>query len=312
MQLRTALLPALLGVTLVLSAPAHAGPQARVIGTITNSAGEPLPDAVITITCETLPTFSKIVEVEGDGSYKVLLLDATQSYHFHIEAPGFLPHEDTVKVPVGTMDNERSFTLTTPSEATSAARGDLLQQPGYQELETGVELERGGDLDGARAAYRKAVEARPELVVAWEALVKAEFRLADHEAVMADARRCLELDDESLPCLAAAANSAHALGDADAHAAYLARYTALNPEDPATLFNDAAAKLNAYDDEGAKPLLERCLELDPVFPPCLYEYGMMLLRSGDMEQAKSFFERYLQAAPEGEQAATVRETLKYL
>lgn len=312
MRLRTTLASLTVGLTIMAATTVSAGPQARVIGTVTTSAGAPVPDAVITITCEALPTFTKVIDVEDDGSYKVLLLDATQAYQFRVEAPGFLTAEDAVKVPVGTMDNERSFTLTTQAEAAKAQQVSAMEQPGYRQIEAGVQLEKAGDVEAARLRYREATELRPELAVAWEALVKADFKLGDHAAVLEHARRCLELDDESLACLAAAVNSARALGDEVAHAAYLTRYTELNPEDPATLFNEAAAKLNAYDDEGAKPLLERCLEIDSANPSCLYEYGMLLLRGGDMEKAKSHFERYLEAAPEGPEAATVRETLKYL
>ncbi|MEJ2187827.1 MAG: tetratricopeptide repeat protein [Acidobacteriota bacterium] len=87
----------------------------------------------------------------------------------------------------------------------------------------------------------------------------------------------------------------------------MARYQELNPEDPAILYNEAAVFLNKMDDEGARPLLERCLAVDPSFP-----YGMLLLRTGDMEGAKKHLQKYLEVAPDGADAGTAQETLKYL
>ena len=66
------------------------------------------------------------------------------------------------------------------------------------------------------------------------------------------------------------------------------------------------------DDGGARPLLEKCLDADPDFPQCNFEYGMLLLRSGDMEGAKAHLEKYLEVAPDGPDAATAQETIKYL
>jgi Flp pilus assembly protein TadD len=92
----------------------------------------------------------------------------------------------------------------------------------------------------------------------------------------------------------------------------MTRYQELNPDDPATLFNQAVEHLNAMDDEQARPFLEQCLEVDPDFPKCIFEYGMVLLRSGDLEGAKAQFEHYLEVAPDEVDAATARETVKYL
>ena len=39
---------------------------------------------------------------------------------------------------------------------------------------------------------------------------------------------------------------------------------------------------------------------------------MLLLRAGDMEGAKAHLQKYLEVAPDGDQAATAEETLKYL
>ena len=297
----------------VLTSPLAWGSiQARVSGTVTNTSGEPIANATITVTCPELQAFEKKLTTDKKGRYKLLLLDATKTYHYKVEASGFVAHETREKVPIGSTDNQIDFTLQSEREALASQRQEFRQQPGFKELEDGFKLAQEGRLEEARASIATAVELMPDSVQAWTMLCEVEYELANYEQALEHAKRCLELDDEATGCLAVAANSAQNLGRTDEHAMYIGRYQQLNPDDPATVFNQAVTHLNALDDEKARPLLEQCLEIDPDFPKCLYEYGMLLLRSGDLEGAKQHLERYLEVAPDGDDAATAAETVKYL
>jgi tetratricopeptide (TPR) repeat protein len=299
--------------TLFLTAPVLWGvTQARIAGKITSSAGDPIPEATLTITSPELPTYTKEVTTDKKGRYKVLILDATKRYRFLFEADGFVPHEESVKVGAGSSDNEIDVVLKKPEEVLEEQQGQLQSQPGYEELHEGFELLKQGQEAEAREKLQAAVAVLPDLVNGWEALAEVDFSLGDYQAAFDNALTCLELDDESSGCLAVAANSANKLGRLDEHEVYRRRFEALHPDDPATIFNDAVPHLNAMDDEQARPILERCLEVDADFSECLYEYGMLLLRSGDMEGAKAHLERYLEVAPDGPNAATAAETIKYL
>jgi len=302
-------------ILLAAASLAHAGAQARVQGTVTDSKGNPIPDAVITITGDPsheVFEFKKIIEVDKKGKFKALILDATRYYLFHVEAEDYQPLERPFKVSVGSTNNEFDFQLMSIVEATAAGEIELLEQPGYKELEEAKELFAAGDTEGALEKFKEAVAARPDLLPALAGLAELNHDSGDMEGALAAARKCLEEDDESVHCLAIAANASQALGDLEAHATYMARYETLNPEDPTILFNQAAVFLNKMDDGGARPLLENCLDADPDFPQCNFEFGMLLLRSGDMEGAKAHLEKYLEVAPDGPDAATAQETIKYL
>lgn len=296
----------------LLPAVALAGPQARVSGQVVDSAGAPIADATITVTSEALPSFEKVVTTDADGEFKLLLLDATKSYLFAVTADGYLSYNEEVKVPVGTTDNVFTFSLQTREEVTAEREKELMEQPGYKEFGEAQALLEQGDTAAARTKLVAAIEAKPGLVPAHELLATIDYESGDTALAMSSAERCLEADDESLTCLAIAANASSSLGDAEAHAGYLARYEELNPDDPATIFNHAVVYLNKMDDDKARPLLEECLAVDPDFAKCLFEYGMLLLRSGDLEGAKAHLERYLEVAPEGPDAVAARETVKYL
>jgi tetratricopeptide (TPR) repeat protein len=298
--------------TAMVAAVAFAGAQARLRGKVVDSAGNPIPTAAIVVTCDDMDSFEKSVEVREDGAFSFVILDATRNYRFHVEAPDFISYEQPFKVPAGSTDNNFTFELKTTQEMMAAEQVKFLEQPGYKELDEGRELLEQGDTEGAIAKFEAAVAAVDDLVQGWTALAELKFRAADYEAALANARRCIELDDESVKCLAVAANSCRELGDTKSQEEYLSLYQELNPDDPATLFNQAAEFLNKMDDEHARPLLEGCLEADPGFEQCLFEYGMLLLRSGDFEGAKEHLGKYLEVAPDGPEAGTVQETLKYL
>jgi len=303
---------ATLAVGLFLGALALAGAQARIKGAVVDSTGKPIPDAVITITCDAIAGYKKVLHVDQKGEFSTVILDATRHYKFRVEAPGFIPYEEPFKVPIGSTDKEFPFTLKTREEMVKLEQKKLLDQPGYKEVEEAKALLQKGDKAGARAKLREAVEAKPDLVNAWEALANLDLAAGNSKEALAEAKKCLELDDESVECLAVAINASKALGKKDQAAAYMARYKELNPDDPATIFNEAAQYLNKMDDEHARPLLEKCLEVDADYPECIYEYGMLLLRSGDMPGAKKELQHYIEVAPDGPQAAGVKETLKYL
>lgn len=306
-----AVLILVLGISLIGST-APASTQARVAGTVMDSAGIPVQGATITVTCPESASYKKVLEADAKGRFKILLLDATKSYLFTTEAPGYTGDVQEIKVGVGTMENEFTVHLQSQQENAEAERDAMFEQPGYKEYKEGRELFNAGDFDGARVKYAEAVAAVRDIAPAWAGLADIDYRNGDYTTAMENAKTCIEYDDESAKCLAIAANSAKELGDTKAEALYMRRYQELNPDDPASLFNQAAEYLNALDDDKARPLLEQCLEVDPEFPECLFEYGMVLLRTGDLEGAKGQLNKYLEVAPDGKDATAASETVKYL
>jgi len=294
------------------AAAVFAGAQARVRGTVLGADGKPVPNAVVVITTDELEGFEKQVAVKSDGTFVALILDATRHYEFTVKAPGYIDYQEPFKVQAGSTDNAFTFQLKTVAEVQAQQRDQLFDQPGYKELKEGQELLQAGKKAEAAAKLEEAIAAEPELVPAYVGLSEITFTLGDSEKALGYARRCLELDNEDLRCLAVATNATKKLGKEADYQAYLARYQELNPDDPATLFNQAADFLNKMDDEGARPLLERCLASDPSFSKCLFEYGMLLLRTGDLAGAKASLQRYLEVDPQGPDAATAAETIKYL
>ncbi|MEJ2187826.1 MAG: carboxypeptidase-like regulatory domain-containing protein [Acidobacteriota bacterium] len=101
--------------------------QARISVTVTDTQGNPLPDAVVTITTTEITNFEKVVEVGKKGTCNIMILDATHHYLFHVEAKGYQPQERPFKVPVGSTDKVFEFQLKTTQEAAAEGRLELKQ-----------------------------------------------------------------------------------------------------------------------------------------------------------------------------------------
>ena len=289
-----------------------AGAQARIEGLVTDVGGAPIEGATITITSVEVSGFKKVVTTDKDGGFKMLILDATRNYVMTAEAEGYLADEMPLKVQAGSTDGYFEFNLKSTQQAAAEGNRQLYEQPGFKELEQAKALVAAGNIEGARAKFAEAVAAKPDLLPALAGLAELTYQTGDMEGALAAAKNCLAEDEDSIQCLAIAANASGKLGDETARTEYMARYQEPNPEDPTILFNEAAVFLNKLDDAGARPLLEKCLEADAGFPQCNFEYGMLLLRNGDLEGAKTYLQKYLDVAPDGEQAATAQETIKYL
>jgi tetratricopeptide (TPR) repeat protein len=297
---------------LVISTMVHAGTQAKIEGRVTDLAGTPIAAATVTITTTEISTFKKVITTDVNGDFQTLILDATHSYTFLVEAEGFQSEESPFKVGAGSTDNFFKFKLQTEGQAAAARGIRQLEQPGYKELEEGKELMAAGDTEAARAKFAEAIAAKKDLIEAHARFAELTYHAGDMEGALAAARGCLDEDPELIQCLAIAINASGELGNEAARAEFLDRYQKLNPDDPTILFNEAAVFLNNLDDEGARPILEKCLSAAPDFPECNFEYGMLLLRSGDMEGAKTHLQKYLEIAPDGPLASTAEETIKYL
>ena len=91
-----------------------------------------------------------------------------------------------------------------------------------------------------------------------------------------------------------------------------AQFKSKVPVNPATAFNEAAKAINAGKDADAEPLLKQAIGANPKFAMAYYELGMVYVRSGKSAEARTNLEQYLALEPNGKEAATAKEMLKYV
>jgi hypothetical protein len=97
-----ALTGALLALLLLPATPIRAerGRQGRISGKVTDGNGDPVGDVKVTITTKSISNFKKELATKKDGTWATFLSDATLTYHYLFEKPGYVAVEKDKKVPI--------------------------------------------------------------------------------------------------------------------------------------------------------------------------------------------------------------------
>ena len=141
---------------------AQGGAQCRLQGTVTDSAGNPVDGASVTITTPNLRTFKMSLKSDKRGDWGTILNDATMPYHVRIEKDGFAPAESDKKVPVGDVGVVDAKLLTTAEAGAAASGHGAPAPPSPSDLAAisfneGVDLLSAGNKPGAEAKFLEAV-----------------------------------------------------------------------------------------------------------------------------------------------------------
>lgn len=177
----------------------------------------------------------------------------------------------------------------------------------------GVELSRGGDVDGARARFEEAVAADPGLVQAHAALARVYYAQERWDQAIAAAEKAYQLDPAQAGTLKYAYESYRRKGDAEQAQRVFALMSQADPEGTAdSLYETGIAKFNAGDMAGAQQALEKALETDPDLPKAHYTLGLSYVNTGNNAKAVEHLKRFLELAPDDPDAGTAKEMLDYL
>jgi len=171
---------------------AQGGAQCRMQGTISDSAGNPVDGASVTITTPNLTSFKTTIKADANGHYSTILQDCTMPYHVKYEKEGFAAQEIDKKIPIGeqaTIDMK----LAKPSEVAAAKGGapapaaQAAPSPNEEAVlafNKGVEAMQAGDKAGAEAKFQEAVAKNPDLPNGWQVLTQMAYEKKDWAHVL--------------------------------------------------------------------------------------------------------------------------------
>jgi tetratricopeptide (TPR) repeat protein len=301
----------IISMILVTATTALALGEARLTGTILDTAGEPIPNAEVTVVALEKMNFSRTFKAARDGSYTIFLLDGTIRYEFTYGAEGYVPQVETMKLNLVPARNTRDITLLRENEELDTSTihfEDAEVPPAVTTYNEGVGLVISEDYAGAIAKFEEAVRLDPDLAAGYMALARVAARTKQWQKAIAAGEMAIELMGEDSSMAAVLAESYNAVGNKEMEA----KYRAIAPTDPAVLFNEAVPHLNANRDEEAAALLKRALTIDDTFAKAHYELGAIYARQQSNDLAKKHLRRYLELESTGENAAFAREMIKYL
>ncbi len=280
--------------------------EGRLTGKITDAATKkPIPDATILVVSTGGRNFKQEFKGEKDGTYQLLVLDATLPYEITYSAPGYENEIDALKMKLGeitTHDVEL-----TPAAAAAPAP-EAKPDPSVAAYNDGAAAFNAGDFAKAASKFEEAVAAKPELTAAWEALARADLRLKNYPRAIEAANKALAVDPDENDMYSILYEGYTATGDA----AKAAEAKKKMPADPNVLFNDAAKLINAGNDAKAEPLLKQAIQLDDKFARAYYELGMLDVRMQKNADAKANLQKFIALDPTSKDAATAKQVLDYL
>lgn len=307
-----------LSLVLILAAAgnAFAGAEGRMTGKILDAATkQPVPNATLKVEAIEGKNLKLDGKVKADGSFALMLIDATIRYKYIVSAPGYDTWEEVIKLKIG-ENASRDFLLykagTSPGAAAPAAGGvapaPAKADPAVTAYNEGAALANAKDYAGAIKKFEEAVAAKPNLTAAWIALARTQYNQKGYAQAIVAANKVLEVDDSDTDMLKILADSYAATGDK----ANAAKVQAKLPKNAGALYNDAAKLINSGDDAAAEKLLKQAVEADESFAMAHYQLGMIYVRSGKTAEAKAALSKYLQLDPNGSEAGTAKEMMGYL
>jgi tetratricopeptide (TPR) repeat protein len=291
-----------------------AGAQARVSGVVTDAATKkPIAGVKVRVDATEAKTFTQTWTTDDKGFYQFMVLDGTIHYKMTFSAPGYAPYEEVMKFKIGGELNEKNVELqngSAPAPAAAVGGGKVAAAPDKNlvAFNEGAKFFNEGNYDAAIGKFQDVVKAKPEMISAWEALAQSYVKKKEYAKAIDAAKKALDLAPDETDMWAVLYESYKATGDA-AHAAEAKKNL---PADASSLFNDAVKLLNAGKDAEAEPLLRKSIQANDKFGQAYFELGMVCIRTGKMAEAKTLLQKYLELEPNGKDAATAKESLKYL
>jgi tetratricopeptide (TPR) repeat protein len=295
--------------TAAVTANAFAAAEARITGKITDALTKAgVPGATITVVSTGGRNFKADYKADKDGSYRFLILDGTLTYQVTFAAPSYQPYVETMKLKIGDL-TVKDVALTPASAVAAAAPAAAAKpDPAVAAYNEGAALFNGGKKAEAAAKFEQAVTARPDLIAGWEALAKVSLDTKDYPKAINSANKALELASDETDMYHVLYDAYTATGDK----AKAAEAKKKLPANAGQLFNDAAKAINANKDVEAEPLLKQAIAADDKMAVAYYELGMLYVRAGKNADAKTNLLKYLELDPNGKDAATAKEMLKYV
>ena len=283
--------------------------EGRLTGKITDAVTKAgIPNATILVVSTGARNFKQEFKAEKDGTYRILLIDATLTYSMTWSAPGYQPVTEPMKLKLGDVTIKDVALIPANAKAASAPAAEAKPDPATAAYNEGAQLFNAAKYPEAAAKFTEAVTAKPDLIAGWQALARTEIQTKEYAKAIEAANKALAGDPDELDMYAVLFNAYTATGDK----AKAAEAKKKLPANASSLFNDAAKLINSGKDAEAESLLKQAIAADDKFAPAYYELGMVYVRMGKNADAKTNLQKYLELEPSGKDAPTAKEMLKYV
>ncbi|HWM90735.1 MAG TPA: tetratricopeptide repeat protein [Thermoanaerobaculia bacterium] len=299
-----------------LAAAAQAVGEGRIIGTVTNPEGKPLPGIKITLT-RPGTNYKQEKVTDANGKFNVLVLDATQEYLLKMEKEGYSAYEETIK-PKPSDTLRLSYTLAEVVEQPAGPSEEEVKQlegknAAITAFNEGVTNLQAGNLAVAAAKFEEATKHDAALAPAYGALAEVYAEQKKYPEALAAADRFLELEPGNVRALRVRFDAVRATGDKAKMGPALDALVAADPsrETAVRIYNLGAEASRSGDRDGAIAYLKKAIEIDPTLDQAYTALGQVFIVKKSYKEAAQAVDPLLARNPKNLEALTIRhEALK--
>ncbi len=279
--------------------------QGKVVGTITDTEDNPLPDVNIRIVSMKSAAQRFTTESKDDGSFTQVGVWPGM-YQISFKKEGYMPVSMEIKV---------GITETTTLKVTMKPADDMVREK-LSEADTQFVK---GNKAYQEENFDKAIEAYQEAIALNDAMWAYHFNLGltYKKAGQADKaleafRRAAELNPESYSCNKEMGEALAKRDQNEEAAPFYQKAVELNPEDPDTQYNYGIVLSQLGQNQEALLHFTKATELDPEYADAYYQAGTILIGQNEKDRAVEMLEKFLEIAPDHEKADIARQMLDYL
>jgi tetratricopeptide (TPR) repeat protein len=300
-----------LAIVAVLVFAATASAQTGMLrGLVTDAEGKPIQDANITITAKGMNT-SREVKTNKKGEWVQIGL-FPGDYSVTAEKDGMKSVVD-LRVSIGENPPiEMTLKMAGPSEE------QVKKQEELQKLfDDGVTASKAGNYDESVTKFNEAIAMAPNCADCYYNIGYAHVQKKDWPQAEAAYRKAVELRPEYAEAWNGLANVLNAQGKADEALAASEKASSLGGGGAAgggggnanALYNQGVILWNQGKYAEAKEKFAEAAQADPTHQEALYRLGMAEVNLGNIDGAIAAFENYLKVAPDGKYAGDVKNFL---
>ena len=301
---------------LALAASAHAVGEGRIIGTITDDQGAPLPGVKVTFT-RPGTDYKQEKTSDAKGKFTILVLDATQEYTIRLDKEGYQPYEEVLK-PKAQDTLRISYQLGKLAPVAAGPSSEELKElegknQAIASFNEGVNALRSNDLNTAAAKFEAATQSDASLAPAFGALAEVYVELGKNAEALAAADRYLELEPGNVRGLKVRFDALKTLGDKARTDQALEALIAVEKsrENAIRIYNLGAESSRTGKRDDAIVYLKRAIEVDPTLDQAFTALGQVYMVKKSYKEAVAALEPLLARDPQNLEALTIRfEALK--
>ena len=320
-QLRRAMVTAVLGLAVAFLAAPAAAQSGSVRGKVLDAQGNPVDGAKVTIQNVEMSGRSLDTKTNKKGEYMQVGL---QPGHYKITvSKGDLTttKETQIHLDMGVLD----FTLApntggTPMSKEEAAKARAKVEAMNTAFKDGVDLVNQGKDDEAIAKFQEVIASAPTCAECYSNIGTIQVRQKKYDEAEQSYKKAIELKPDFADPYAGLATVYNAQKkpdqalEASKKAAELSNAAASGTPGASggsapAVFNQGVILWNAGKIPEAQTQFEQALKLDPNLAEAHYWLGMALVNGGKTADAKTHFEEYLKLAPTGQYAETAKNIL---